>query len=144
MRKLLFWLCLVGLVATGCATSTVQTRRDERLIDYNALSPEHKVAVESGQIKVGMSTEAVYIAWGKPSQVLAGESSRSPAVTWLYYGSYLEQYPYWNYDAYYYGHGSYSSPRLAYEYFPRSYVRAYVVFEDNTVREWRSLVNPKD
>jgi hypothetical protein len=31
--------------------------------------------------------DAVYIAWGKPSQVLQGESSQGSTITWLYTGT---------------------------------------------------------
>jgi hypothetical protein len=132
-------LLLISVTLVGCATSTVQTRRQEQFSEYSSLSPEQKAAVDRGEIKVGMSMEAVYIALGKPSQIWAGESSTGSMVTWVYHGSYLEQYPYWNYHSYYPGHGYYSSPRLAYDYYPRNYVRAEVIFENNQVKEWRSL-----
>jgi hypothetical protein len=137
--KTLRALLVISLTVAGCATSTVQTRREERSSEYNSLSPAQKAEVDRGEIKVGMSMDAVYIAWGKPSQIWAGESSTGSIVTWVYQGSYLEQYPYWNYHSYYPGHGYYSSPRMAYDYYPRRYVRAEVVFENKKVKEWRSL-----
>ena len=95
-----------------------------------------------GQIKVGMSMDAVYLAWGKPSQILAGESSSGATVTWLYHGTYLQEYRYWTYHHYCVGRGFYASPYLDYDYYPRSYVKAEVVFEGGKVKEWRSLPQP--
>jgi hypothetical protein len=137
--KNLWSLLLLSVTLAGCATSTVQTRRQERSSEYEALSPEEKAAVDRKEIKVGMSMDAVYIAWGKPSQVWAGETSNGSIVTWVYYGSYLERYPYWDSNFYYSSYGYYSSPRMTYDYYPRNYVKAQVVFENNKVKEWGSL-----
>jgi hypothetical protein len=135
------WLCLfaASLLFAGCATSTIDGRRQERIDAYNALPAEQKFAVDAGQIKVGMPMDAVYIAWGKPSQVLTGESPEGTAVVWLYLASYLDEYRYWGYYDYCYGGRYYAPPYLAFDYYPRTYVRAEVRFVDAVVREWRSL-----
>ncbi len=143
--KTSLWLLLAGLfplLLTGCATSTIETRKQERQAAYAALAPDQKAAVDAAQIKVGMSMDAVYLAWGKPSQVLTGESSNGPTVTWLYQGTYLQEYRYWSYHPYYYGRGFYGSPYLDYDYYPRSYIKAEVIFENGKVKEWRSLPRP--
>ena len=85
-------LLLASLLLTGCATITLQTRKQERDAAYSQLPPDQKAAVDSGQITVGMSMDAVYIAWGKPSQVLVAESSKGSTVTWLYQATYLQEY----------------------------------------------------
>ena len=132
------------LLTAGCATtSTVETRKQERYNAYSELSPEQRTAVDAGQIKVGMSMDAVYIAWGSPSQILAGESSQGASVTWIYHGTYFEEHQFWGYP--YYGHYGYCrryyypGPYLAYDYSPRTYVRAEVRFVGGIVKEWRSL-----
>jgi len=141
--KTSLWFLLAGLLFTGCARSTVEKRRQERLAAYTGLSPEQKSTVDQGKIRVGMSTDAVYIAWGKPAQILEGESSQGSTVTWLYHGTYLEEYRYWAYrGSYYYGDRYYSSPYMAYDYYPRGYVSAEVRFEGGVVKEWRSLPQP--
>lgn len=140
--KTSLWFLLAGLLLSGCASSTVETRRQERLAAYTSLTPEQKAAVDQGRIRVGMSMDAVYIAWGKPSQILAGESSQGSTVTWLYYGTYLEEQRYWSYRSYYHGDRYYASPQPAYDYYPRGYVSAEVTFEGGLVKEWRSLPQP--
>ena len=139
-----FTACLGAcLLITGCATSTIETRKQERYNVYSELPPDQKAAVDSGQIKVGMSMDAVYVAWGKPSQIVSGESSSGSTVTWLYHGTYLQEYRYWTYQNYCYGRGYYAAPSLAFDYYPRSYVSAEVVFAEGKVKEWRSLPQPR-
>jgi hypothetical protein len=137
------YILLMTLVLTGCATSTVESRKQERFGAYSSLSPEIKSQVDQGKIKVGMSMDAVYIAWGKPSQILSGESSSGSTVTWLYQGTYLEEYRYWNSRPSYHGNHCYPETYLERDYYPHSYVRAEVVFENGVVKEWRSLPQPQ-
>ncbi len=52
--KTSLWLLLAGLLLlTGCATSTLEGRKQERHPAYAALPPDQQAAVDSGQIKVG-------------------------------------------------------------------------------------------
>mgnify|MGYP001003726658 CR=1 FL=1 len=123
------------LLLTGCATSsTVISRKQERAAAYSALAPEIRALVDQGQIRRGMSEDAVYIAWGKPSQVLQQEDQRGAVTTWLYHGSYLEETRYWPYRA-----------RVpANDYDIRSYISAEVVFQNGAVSNWRTLPKPPD
>src|SRR5438132_4380380 len=122
VRLVLFSL---PLVLCGCATtSNVQTRRQERFEAYSSLAPEFKILMDQGKIKVGMPMDAVYIAWGKPSEIVQGESSQGPITTWLYYGTTFEEYRYWNYHPIYpYGRYYWSGPSLDRDYIPRNYMR---------------------
>lgn len=129
-------LFLAGvLLLTGCATSsTIAARRQERATSYGVLPPETRALVDQGQIRRGMSQDAVYIAWGKPSQALQQEDQRGVVVTWLYHGSYLEETRYWPYRA-----------RVpANDYDIRSYISAEVVFQNGEVSTWRTLPKPPD
>ena len=146
MKKLNFWLVL-GLLAAGCATSTVESRKRERAAAYAALAPEWRSLVDQGQIKIGMPMDAVYVAWGKPSQVLNSESGGGTSTTWRYLGTSYQEYRYWSHS--YYGairpgrgSGYYASPRLEYDYIPSSYVAAEVVFEQGVVKSWQNLAKP--
>jgi hypothetical protein len=137
-------LSFAAVLMTGCATSTIESRKAERYNAYNSLAAEQKESIDQGQIKIGMSMDAVYIAWGKPSQVLASETSSGPAVVWLYSGSYLQGFTTWNYPGmfgpyhrYYYG------PILANDYTVINYVSAEVVFDGGgLVKAWRQLPRP--
>ena len=136
-------LLLVGAaLLVGCA-STVQSRKQERSAAYASLSAEDRTLVDQGKIRVGMSMDAVYIAWGKPHEVLRTESSAGTNVVWRYIGSSLEPYRYWGYrsfhDRYY---GFYPSPTVEVDYVPVYYPRAEVVFENGVVKEWKSMPEP--
>ena len=140
-------ILLLALFTAGCATSTVNKRKQERYSAYASLSPELRGLVDQSQIKVGMPMDAVYIAWGKPSQVATGQSSNGKTMTtWIYTGTTWHEHRYWNYRQNYYGHGRYGYPQtpyLDYEYVPSSYVAAEVVFEEDVVKSWRNITQPQ-
>jgi len=139
----LWTVALVALGVCGCAHyKTVEERKQERYAAYAGLKDEWKAMVDRGEIAVGMPMDAVYIAWGKPSQVLTSETSEGHLITWLYQGVYLREYRYWTYREYYYPGGVYASPYLAFDYLPQSYVQAEVVFKDGVVKQWRKLPKP--
>jgi hypothetical protein len=126
-------LLLAGFL-TGCATpSTVQSRIQERNAAYNSLAPDVQQLVTEGRIRAGMSEDAVYIAWGKPDQVLQSGDQRGEFTTWVYRGATLEETRYWVGRRY---------PHLEHDYEPRSYVRAEIVFFNNKVQSWRTLPQP--
>ena len=142
--KALALILLLALFAAGCATSTVEKRKQERFSAYTSLSPETRALVDQSQIKIGMPMDAVYIAWGKPSQVATGQSSNGkPLTTWIYTGTTWHEHRYWNYRHNYYGRYAYPQPYLDYEYFPSSYVAAEVIFEDGVVKSWRNITQPQ-
>lgn len=129
MKPFLPLFVLTCLIA-GCATSTVETRRQERAAAYASLPADMKVLVDQGRIKVGMLMDAVYIAWGPPAQVLQSENQGGAATIWLYEGGWMEENRYW------------SHRRLERDYQPRTYVRAQVVFVNGLVKEWHALPQP--
>src|SRR4051812_14588617 len=133
----------VALILSGCATHNVQTRKQERLSEYSQLPPQLQSLVDNGKVKVGMPKEAVYIAWGKPSQVVNGETPNGPLETWLYYGTAWDENRYWNYRPYPAGTFYYSEPYMDRDYVPRSYVKAQADFENGVVSSWRTLPRPK-
>ena len=88
----LAWLVLLGwLVFLGCSTPTVESRKKERPAEYSALPDEQKRLVDKGQIKVGMNSDAVYLAWGPPAEILENESESGHVTTWIYHGQWLER-----------------------------------------------------
>ena len=96
VRAPLFILCLL---LAGCATkSTIESRRVERSSAYDALPAEQKAMVDAGQIRVGMSSDAVYIAWGQPNEVLESEDpQQGHLIFWRYCGSWLQENSFWAY-----------------------------------------------
>jgi len=128
--------CFVALFAswlflTGCATSTtIESRKKERYAAYQALPPELKSAADQGQVKPGMTADAVYISWGPPSQIIRGGDEGGETTTWIYTGGYVQETRYWGYR------------RLHYDYYPGTYVRAQVVFVNGVVKQWQTFPEP--
>ena len=137
---------LALLLLAGCAApSTIESRRIEKSAAYQALPPDQQAMVDSGQIRVGMSADAVYIAWGKPNEVLESEDAQGRITTWLYHGSWLQENRYWAYrEAGHRGRGAYLERYLVSDYTPRDYVRSEIVFKDGKVQSWRTLPKPPD
>jgi len=129
MKNLLV-LVMAASFLVGCASSTIDSRKHERAAAYAALPAETKVLVDQGQLKVGMPEDAVYIAWGQPSEVLKNETEGGAATVWLYYGGWMEENRYWTHR------------RLTRDYQPRTYVRAEIVFVNGVIKSWRTLPQP--
>jgi hypothetical protein len=121
----------IWLVA-GCATpSTIETRKQERVSAYEALSPEMRGAVDTGNVTAGMNMDDVYIAWGNPDRVVSGGSEAGQSTTWIYTGSYFE-------PVYYAGYrwGGHTG------YYTVFYTRAQVTFVNGLVTRWQTFSAP--
>ena len=140
MKLILLGFSLL-LLAACSTTNTFEKRRAERLPAYNALSPEIRTLVDKGEIKVGMSQDAVYFAWGPPAEILKSENEHGVLTRWLYYGSYLQEQRYWTGSRGGYGHG-FPSERLEFDYIPRDYVSAEIHFFNGAVKSWTMRPRP--
>ena len=105
-KTLLLGLATVGLCLTSC--ETLENRISEHPDIFNSLSPRDQALVRQGKIRSGMSTNAVWLAWGSPEQKTVGEMRGHPSETWIYvenryapYGS--AYYPYYGYGPGFYG-----------------------------------------
>ena len=76
---------------TGC--TTVETRISEKPEAFHRLSPADQAAVQQGKIREGLSMDAVYIAWGPPSQRIPGRYRRQTVETWVYDATAAGDYP---------------------------------------------------
>ncbi len=86
-RRVLFAALTIGtaagaLILNGCATT--QARVSEHPDIYQRLSPRDQALVGQGQIREGMTMDAVWLAWGKPDQKLPGNMGDRPTETWAY------------------------------------------------------------
>lgn len=143
MNRFLLLACL-GLLLGGCATkSSPAARRAERPAAYSALTPEMRTLVDAGQIRVGMSADAVYIAWGEPAEILQREDGRGMATTWLYEGGWMEETRYWSYRQVGSGGGIALERYLISDYQPRTYIRAQLTFVDGVLKEWNTRPMPR-
>jgi hypothetical protein len=139
------WSCfglLSGLLLAGCATSTVETRKQERPAAYAALPADQKQLVDQGKIRVGMAPEAVYIAWGPPSEVLEQETTQCHTIIWIYHGQWAQEYRYWVFREVPHGGTVFLERVLETDYYPRSYIQAEIVFQKGAVASWRTLPRP--
>ncbi len=89
-------IAAVVFILTSC--STPQTRISDHPDFYQSLSPRDQALVSQGQIRYGMSRNAVWLAWGSPdSKVIANMRGHS-TQTWVYV--YYATYPYYYYPYY--------------------------------------------
>lgn len=100
VRSLVTWVIASALfVLVGC--STPQTRINERPEVYRSLSPTDQALVSQGQIREGMSRDAVYLAWGAPNQRGEGRNRGKAVESWIYFNTTTTGY----YGGYGYGYG---------------------------------------
>lgn len=141
------------LVLVGCSTNnTVEKRRSEKSSSYHSLTPEFRSLVDQGQIKEGMPADAVYLAWGEPSDVFEAEDARGRFTKWIYTGSYLQRHDYWAFrpatqsagrDYYRRPESPVMERRLEHDVVRREYVQAEVDLVDGVVRNWRKHPKPR-
>src|SRR4029077_15709802 len=88
------------VLATGALTltscSTPQTRISEHPDFYQSLSPRDQALVSQGQIRIGMSRTAVWLAWGSPDRKIIGNMGAGRRETWVYV--YYATYPYYPFE----------------------------------------------
>jgi len=82
-------ILLTTTVFPGC--STLGARKSERAEAYNALSARYRALVDEGFIDVRMDTNAVYIAWGKPYEIIRVDFPSGERTVWVYTAATAEQ-----------------------------------------------------
>src|SRR5438094_10292745 len=101
---LIFGIAAGTLILTGCATTEARISQHPEM--YQRLSPGEQALVSQGQIRAGMTMDAVWLAWGTPDQKITGRVrgdrtetrvylryETSPCYGWSYYYGTL----YWSY-----------------------------------------------
>jgi len=91
--------CAVSLTFLFAGCTTVETRIQERPEAFRRLSPGDQALVQQGKIREGMSQDAVYIAWGPPSERAPGRNRGRIVETWIFYSTAAGNYP----GPFYYG-----------------------------------------
>jgi hypothetical protein len=94
-----FCIAISALIITGCQTT--QDRISKHPEIYQNLSANDQALVGHGQIRSGMSQNAVWLAWGSPDRKIRGNMRGHPTETWIYV--HYETYPYGPYGYPYYG-----------------------------------------
>jgi hypothetical protein len=116
LRISILGLGVSALVFTSC--STPQTRISEHPNLYQSLSHRDQALVTQGQIRVGMSPTAAWLAWGSPDRKIMGNMGGGPTETWVYvYYANRPYYPYALMDQYF---GAPLYDPFCYSWFPPS------------------------
>jgi 3-polyprenyl-4-hydroxybenzoate decarboxylase and related decarboxylases len=82
---LTFGMAGAALLLTSCGTTGQRISQHPEI--YQRLSPRDQALVSQGQIRLGMTMDAVWLAWGAPEQkdpgLRAGSSHRDVGVSAL-------------------------------------------------------------
>jgi hypothetical protein len=109
-KALMFGISASAIILTSC--STTESRISEHPEIFQNLSPNDQALVSRGQIRAGMSENAVWLAWGSPEQKAVGNMRGRPTETWIYVNYTTSPYGYgypfgygYPYGPYRYGYG---------------------------------------
>jgi hypothetical protein len=120
---------LAALVAAGCASDSIARRKQERLAAYSSLPVSQQVAVDQGQLLHGMSTNAAYIAWGRPTEFV----SEGPTNTWIYREQEFKEH---KHTTIYTTERGVVVPEEVRIPYARSVIRATIIFENGSLTSW--------
>jgi hypothetical protein len=86
-RRVVFVALIIGIAAsalifTGCATTEARISQHPEM--YQRLSARDQALVSQGQIRPGMTMDAVWLAWGTPDQKIPGDVRGRSTGTWVY------------------------------------------------------------
>src|SRR5215510_12005792 len=79
---LTFAIAARGLIFSGCGTTGGRISQHPEM--YQPLSATDQALVSQGQIRSGMTTDAVWLAWGTADQKIPANVRGRPAETWVY------------------------------------------------------------
>ena len=82
LLALTFGIAAGTLIFTGCATTEARISQHPEI--YHRLSSRDQSLVSQGQIRPGMTTDAVWLAWGTPDQKIPANVGDSHDETWVY------------------------------------------------------------
>ena len=79
---LTFAIIAGALILSGCGTTGYRISQHPEM--YQSLAPTDQALVSQGQIRTGMTMDAVWLAWGAPEQKIPGNMRGHPTETWVY------------------------------------------------------------
>jgi len=130
-----------ALVLTSCSSPQTRISNDPDL--YRSLSRRDQALVSQGQIRIGMSRPAVWLAWGSPDRRIVGNMGGGTTETCVY--TYYASYPYYPYyapwDVYF---GAPLFDPFCYSWFPQSipYPGKIVTFANGRVASFQYVKSP--
>jgi len=130
----------LAVAMAGCQSSGVGQRKAERKAAYDSLSAGSRKLVDKGRIQDGIDTNAVYIAWGRPTAVLYFDIPAGKQEVWTYERK-------WTFvkterigsDVDYYGRPRYKTVT---QRIPTTYAARSVVFIGGKVVKWKESPPP--
>lgn len=143
MKILSLLLLPIVLIFSSCTPSTPQERILKNGGKFTSLPAKHQELVERGELARGMSADAVFLAWGSPSQRYQGLQGNIVTDRWDYFGSTPVVN---NHFGMHYGVGSGWGRRYSYsgfsfgpeiQYVP--YRKATVLFKNSKVDSWERI-----
>jgi hypothetical protein len=121
-----------------CGCSTVQSRVRERHAAFEQMPPPQQSLVLRGEVREGMSRDAVYIAWGKPEEVSRGTRHGQPFEVWTYYMAAQDVIPRYTYAPRVIGRHHVLNSVYTPQYITHWYPFRAVVFENGRVVSWET------
>ena len=85
MKTIAFLACAIVLAFTSCA-SPLQRRLERNPALFAKLSESHRASILAGRVEEGMTKDAVFLAWGRPSRVTGGKRAGQSFERWNYTG----------------------------------------------------------
>jgi len=134
-------LGIAALPIAGCQSSGVAQRKAQSIEEYQSLNAATRRLVDKGKIQNGMDTNAVFIAWGQPTDVFAVDIPDGGTrliwnyeTRWAYEGKRLVPR----------GNDLYGRPIYGIERWrqPINYVAKSVTFASGKVIEWKKYDPP--
>src|SRR6266571_6578415 len=90
---LTFGVAVSALLIASCETTENRISKHPEI--YQGLSASDQALVSRGQIRPGMSPNAVWLAWGSPERKITGNMRGHPTETWIYVNYETAPYPYY-------------------------------------------------
>src|SRR5438046_8945163 len=87
MRRQVTFILMLGILAladAGCQSSGVAQRRAQRPEAYHSLDATTQRLVNQGKVQNGMDTNAVFIAWGPPTDAFTVDIPGGQRLIWTY------------------------------------------------------------
>jgi hypothetical protein len=113
-----------ALIITSCETTENRISKHPEI--YQGLSANDQALVSHGQIRPGMSQNAVWLAWGGPDRKITGNMRGQATETWIYVHYETAPYPYYG-PGWGYGYGFGGGVAIVHR---RHHGRAFVFFGD--------------
>jgi len=129
-------LFVVGIIFCGCSTDNIDERKQEKWLQYASLPYDVRSLVDQRTICQGMTSDAVYIAFGEPNENFADLDSKG-TYRWIYGEPISAKKPKVFFKEFRKGDKSYLQKCKKDEKDQNIYSRAEIVFSRDRVIQWQ-------